>query len=185
MGYKKCLLFSVLYHEIKFFSNVMPNLLKFNKIPKNTVHKSLIVHDMNNNDLDNVFAIETAAHPFPWTKKMFLDSLTGDYINWVLVSKNEIIGFIIFYLQAGECNILNLCIKAKEQNKGYGSKLLKKVIAYAKKNMAHMIFLEVRKSNIAAIKLYYKMGFKKSGVRKNYYNGKEDALILQLNISET
>jgi ribosomal-protein-alanine N-acetyltransferase len=45
------------------------------------------------------------------------------------------------------------------------------------------IFLEVRPSNIAAISLYKKMGFKQVGVRKGYYpNGdqeREDALILR------
>ena len=47
------------------------------------------------------------------------------------------------------------------------------------------VFLEVRAINTAAIKLYNKMGFKKSGLRKNYYharNNHEDAIVLKLNI---
>jgi len=40
--------------------------------------------------------------------------------------------------------------------------------------------LEVRKSNIPAQKLYEKFGFKKCGLRKNYYENKEDAILYQL-----
>tara|TARA_B110000259_G_scaffold149197_1_gene168349 strand:- start:3172 stop:3318 length:147 start_codon:yes stop_codon:yes gene_type:complete len=43
------------------------------------------------------------------------------------------------------------------------------------------MFLEVRVSNIAAIRLYEKNGFNELGVRDNYYNtlqGKEDGLLM-------
>lgn len=51
---------------------------------------------------------------------------------------------------------------------------------------AKSIFLEVRPSNKAAIKLYEKLGFSEIGVRKNYYpveGGREDELMFSCDIN--
>ena len=41
------------------------------------------------------------------------------------------------------------------------------------------VYLDVRRSNLAALKLYNKYGFKPLGVRKNYYSKpREDALVM-------
>jgi ribosomal-protein-alanine N-acetyltransferase len=41
------------------------------------------------------------------------------------------------------------------------------------------IFLEAKKSNMPALNLYKSFGFKKIGLRKNYYRD-EDAVVLRL-----
>ena len=43
---------------------------------------------------------------------------------------------------------------------------------------AEKVLLEVRESNISAINLYSKCGFKEINRRKNYYDG-EDAIIME------
>ena len=49
----------------------------------------------------------------------------------------------------------------------------------AKESNAERITLEVRASNIAARKLYKKLGFKDVGIRKGYYaDTGEDAVIM-------
>ena len=40
------------------------------------------------------------------------------------------------------------------------------------------IFLEVRVSNESAKALYLKLGFKPVGIRKNYYENSEDAIVM-------
>ena len=43
-------------------------------------------------------------------------------------------------------------------------------------------FLEVRPSNLAAIRLYQSMGFEQIGIRRGYYqapDGREDAIVLR------
>ena len=47
---------------------------------------------------------------------------------------------------------------------------------------ADTVLLEVRSSNTAAIRLYEEYGFVKTGIRKGYYDNKEDALIMCKNI---
>jgi RimJ/RimL family protein N-acetyltransferase len=48
---------------------------------------------------------------------------------------------------------------------------------------ASSVYLEVRLSNISAIKLYEKLGFREIGRRSNYYpDSKEDALVMMKDI---
>jgi ribosomal-protein-alanine N-acetyltransferase len=46
------------------------------------------------------------------------------------------------------------------------------------------ICLEVASTNGRAIRLYEKLGFKEDGMRKGYYDGKEDAVLMTYNIIE-
>ncbi|MCK4608975.1 MAG: ribosomal protein S18-alanine N-acetyltransferase [Gammaproteobacteria bacterium] len=173
----------------------MANLLKINEILKNSVHKSLEIRTMQKIDLPTVMDIEHSIQASPWTQLMWLDSTEKSDICWILVRNKalrpngrsisvcgEIIGFIAFSLCADECNILNIGIKRKKQGKGYGTALLQAAIEYAKQYDVNKIWLEVRASNQAAIRLYQKLGFTEIDIRKNYYSAlnltdSEDAAI--------
>ena len=77
-------------------------------------------------------------------------------------------------------HILDITVSKTMQSRGIGSELLNYAIyKFADKNIK-FIFLEVRISNLRAINLYKKLGFKTFMVRKNYYDGvqKEDALCM-------
>ena len=64
------------------------------------------------------------------------------------------------------------------ENNGIATLLLNTVFNFAKENNITRIFLEVRPSNIHAIKLYEKNDFKTISTRKNYYkDNNEDAII--------
>ena len=68
---------------------------------------------------------------------------------------------------------------------GLGEDLLEQIL-YASQTLGCLrIFLEVRKSNLTAISLYQKRGFKKLSIRKNYYKldkSREDAIVMSKNI---
>jgi len=69
---------------------------------------------------------------------------------------------------------VSVSLLKKEWNKGIGSKLLNKTIEYAKCNGIEIIQLEVRSDNDAAIHLYRKFGFQKTGSIPAYFKiGKE------------
>jgi ribosomal-protein-alanine N-acetyltransferase len=91
-------------------------------------------------------------------------------------------GYIICRYDVNICHILNLCITPALQGNGYGQSLLQEVIDSQKNSAVDTIILEVRPTNIAAMRLYQKMGFLQVGIKTGYYhddNGIEDAVVLQ------
>ena len=84
------------------------------------------------------------------------------------ISTQKIIGFISFYLVRDEIEIIQFCIIKSCQRKNYGSLIINKI---KKLNDIRKIFLEVSVENTQAINFYLKNGFKKIGVRKDYYRG--------------
>jgi len=145
--------------------------------------RSQYIRLLKDRDIDAVLKIEQQVYNYPWSKGIFQDCLKVGYSNWALIKDDIFIGYAIVSIAVGEGHILNICIDPAFKRQGLGQYFLNAVIAVAKKEHADCLFLEVRPSNIAAIMLYKKMGFKQIGQRKNYYpasSGKEDALIMAL-----
>lgn len=132
-------------------------------------------------DIGEILSIEHSAYTHPWSDMIFQDCLRVGYCCWVMISEIGIIAYGVMSVGAGECHILNLCVKPDVQNMGYGGLMLGHLLDIARKHSADMAFLEVRPSNRNAIKLYHRAGFDEVGVRRNYYPhfiGREDALIM-------
>jgi ribosomal-protein-alanine acetyltransferase len=76
----------------------------------------------------------------------------------------------------GESEILNLAVDPAERRTGIARRLLTDALARVKGAW----FLEVRASNVAAIRLYESLGFTRAGDRKNYYyEPAEDAIVMR------
>ncbi|MDC0127214.1 ribosomal protein S18-alanine N-acetyltransferase [Methylophilaceae bacterium] len=134
-------------------------------------------------DLVDVVKIEKRCHLTPWTNKNFIDSYGANNLFKVLKNENDIIGYYIALFSFDECELLNITIKSELQQKGLGELMLNDLLSECRKANIANIFLEVRKSNLVAIKLYKKIGFNDIGVRNNYYqnkDGKEDAILMGL-----
>lgn len=141
---------------------------------------------MVENDLDNVIAIEEAVYPFPWTRGIFYDCLNIGYLCRVLELNGKIIAYAVMSVAVGEAHLLTIVVPNDEQGKGYGKKILNEMIQHAVNDSASTMYLEVRTSNKVAIQLYHERGFNELGIRRGYYpdeNGREDALILALDLS--
>jgi ribosomal-protein-alanine N-acetyltransferase len=134
-------------------------------------------------DLGEVIAIERAIYTHPWTRGNFADSLRAGYECRTYRLNGELIGYFVLMVAVGEAHLLNLSVAAPHQRRGYGSALLDEATRLARSLGAANVFLEVRPSNRAAQELYFRYGFRKVAVRRNYYpahSGREDALVLSL-----
>ena len=128
-----------------------------------------------------LFRSERSAYVHPWTEVLLGDCLRAGYNCWVQVQNGAIIAYGIMSIGAGECHILNICVKPELHNQGYGSAMLDHLLAVAREYDAGIAFLEVRQSNHAAQKIYARAGFNEVGMRSQYYPalvGREDAIIL-------
>lgn len=138
-------------------------------------------------DLDAVMQIEESVYQFPWTRKIFFDCLHVGYQCSVCENDDRLLGYCIASAAAGEAHILNLCVSPSERRHGIGRNLLQTQIEVFREGPLETVFLEVRESNTIAIALYDDVGFNEIGRRRAYYpaaNGREDALILALNLSD-
>ena len=136
-------------------------------------------------DIDTVVKIENRCHLTPWTRKNFTDSHNAKNLFKVLKEGGDIIGYYISLFSVDECQLLNLTVKSDFQKKGFGELMLKNLFNECKKENIINIFLEVRRSNLSAIRLYEKNGFNEIGVRNNYYqirDGQEDGILMGLAI---
>ncbi len=131
-------------------------------------------------DVAAVAKIEKSVQSHPWTLKQFEDAVTA-YQSTVIEQQGQVLGFCILQPVLDEANLLLMAIDPAQQGQGLGYQLLDASVAMLKNNPVQ-IFLEVRETNITAIKLYEKSGFHQIDLRKNYYPGsngtREHAIIM-------
>ena len=111
-----------------------------------------------------------------------IDSLK-EYLNqhqnkniWVYEYENKIIGYIIEQRCLDEIDLLSVAIDKTFQSKGFGKLFLIKFLQNIPPNSS--VFLEVKRSNLIAIKLYIDLKFIKLSKRKKYYHDGEDAILM-------
>ena len=141
------------------------------------------IRPMQETDLDDVIAIEEAVYPFPWTRGIFHDCILVGYSCWVYQQQQEVIGYVVMSVAAGEAHILTLAVHPEYQGQGIAKNILDHALENSREKGADTIYLEVRPSNSRAIDIYQKAGFNEIGIRKGYYpdeNGREDALVMAL-----
>ncbi len=134
-------------------------------------------------DVEEVTQIEGSVVEFPWSYGIFRDCIKVGYDCWVFEDQDEIIGYGLLSIGAGEAHILNICIRPDRQRNGLGTRMMKHLMQRADELKAQSVYLEVRASNKGAFDLYQDIGFSVIGRRKDYYphkNGREDAIVLEL-----
>ena len=138
------------------------------------------LHPVSYSDLDQITRIEKETNKYPWSPNNFQSSMEAGNSSIVLKYKKNILGYAFFSVVGTDSHLLNITVSKNYQRKGYGKKILKKVLFQSKVLGATIVFLEVRVSNYRAIDFYEKFGFKRDAIRYNYYSGspKEDALLM-------
>lgn len=136
---------------------------------------------MRRDDLHAVHEVETRSYPFPWTRGVFADCLRVGYCCRVAEFDGGLAGYMILSAGAGEAHLLNLCVAPAMRGTGVARVLLDGALFEARLLRAGRLFLEVRPTNVRAIELYRRNGFRTIGKRPGYYpaeEGREDALVM-------
>ena len=114
-----------------------------------------------------------------WTPTILESELKNENSRYVVAKENnKIVGFAGIIILPDDIEITNIVTKKTERKKGIGKLLLDKIIEISKEEKKELLSLEVNEKNLIAINLYSKFGFEKVGIRKKYYNGIEDAIIM-------
>lgn len=133
--------------------------------------------------LQELHAIELRGYPYPWSQKIMQDTFKAGTACWGLLGgEGQILAYAFLSIAVGEAQLLNICVDPEQHGKGFGRRLMQHLMDVAREEFCTIFLLEVRRSNVAARRLYESLGFTTLGVRKGYYpNGpgaSEDALVM-------
>jgi ribosomal-protein-alanine N-acetyltransferase len=148
--------------------------------------KKVTIQKMAIPDLDEVISIESC-NPLPvWSKNMFLQEMENPFSYCFVLkiedrSKQRVIGFVCFRNVAEESDLLNICVHSDYRQLGVGRELMQFYVEFSRRRGIKTFHLEVRSSNHSAIHLYQMFSYQSSGMRKRFYQGKVDALLMTRN----
>ncbi len=132
-------------------------------------------------DVSGIAAIEEACFSDPWRERDILGYVsTEGGMCFVAARDGRVIAYILGRLIAPEAEIYRIAVLPEERRRGVGYRLLDFAMKTERGRGLETVFLEVRSRNVAAINLYTAYGFKRAGVRKNYYKDPADDAIIML-----
>ena len=126
--------------------------------------------------IDSVVEIENTCFSNPWSSEDLtaqIDNETSHFL--VALIDDKVVGYMGLQIFSGEGYVTNVAVLPEYRGQGIAQTLINEQM----KNKMDFITLEVRESNIPAIRLYEKTGFKNVGIRPNFYsNPTENAIIM-------
>jgi ribosomal-protein-alanine N-acetyltransferase len=100
---------------------------------------------------------------------------------------DELRGFALSRLAADEAEILTIAVHGAFRNRGIGRALLADNLTRLAASHVQSLFLEVERTNLPAIALYSRMGFREVGQRRGYYQKQDGstatALVLRKDLT--
>lgn len=138
------------------------------------------IREMTLEDIEQVYLLEESIFSIPWSKESFESSIKNkDTLFIVAENEGEISGYLGMYILGEEADISNVAVSKAYRRQHIAKRLLECILTKAKAWGVKNVTLEVRETNVPAIRLYEDMGFAEAGIRKNYYKKPtENALIM-------
>jgi [ribosomal protein S18]-alanine N-acetyltransferase len=97
-----------------------------------------------------------------------------------------LLGYFVAMPGVEEVHLLNITVAPEHQGQGWARVMLDALCDWALQRGAPWIWLEVRQSNLRAVRIYERYGFRQVSLRKGYYplDGlrREDAIVMSLNL---
>ncbi len=142
---------------------------------------TLELRALEHDDLDAVERIERESYPTPWSRSMFATELgkPSSLCLGAYADGDELAGYLIVSRYVDAWHIMNVAVAPEFRRRGVAGALLERLFAVTADEAQRGYTLEVRVSNVDAIRLYERLGFTTRGVRRGYYtDNREDALIM-------
>ena len=136
------------------------------------------IRTVRQEDIEEISLLEQASFNDPYPS-YFLSELARDNPETflVLTLNNEIVGYGVVDHWEDHNHLISIAVRPDSRKKGLGEALLMELEKRLSKERP--LRLEVRQSNLAAIRLYSKGGFKKTGLAEGYYGDGENAITME------
>ena len=133
-------------------------------------------------DLNAIERIERASYPTPWSRSMFASELakpSSICLGAFDLETDELAGYLVISRYVDAWHVMNVAVAPEHRRQGIATTLLERLFELTAGRGRRGYTLEVRVSNVGAVALYSRLGFKPRGVRRGYYtDNREDALIM-------
>ncbi len=148
------------------------------------------VREATEEDLQKVIEINLIALPEHYMQEFWLDHLRAWGKAFVVAEVNgEVVGYVMCRVESGIGylkrsltklgHIVSVAVLPDYRRRGIGMMMMEESMRRLKEYYGvGEVYLEVRVSNIPAINLYEKLGFKKVKVLRHYYLDGEDAFVM-------
>ena len=154
--------------------------------PSEATRNRVTLTPMTQDNLDAVIAIEQTAYSHPWTRGNFRDSLNPLFEAQCLWLDGELLGYFLAMHGVEEMHLLNITVAPAHQGQGWGHMMLDALSLMSRHAGAQWLWLEVRQSNLRALQVYARYGFKQISIRKDYYPAgrqqREHAVVMSLKL---
>ncbi len=143
---------------------------------------------MTLSDVERVHQIDLLSFSLPWSERSYRFELVENRNSTVWVAEDAsnglrpvVVGMIVIWVILDEAHIATLATHPDYRGHGVGRRLLAHGLLAAYRRGARLAYLEVRRSNQVAQRLYTRFGFAVVGERPRYYkDNNEDALLMTL-----
>lgn len=168
--------------------------------PAPTLARRIVFEPMAEADLDDVCEVEKLAYAHPWSRRHFADSVAAGYPAVLLLGEalpgelphpcradgRVLLGYLVAMPGVDEVHLLNITVAPAHQRQGWARFMLDALVLWSRGQGAQTLWLEVRTGNGPARALYTAYGFRRVGVRKDYYPAghgqREDAQVMSLDL---
>lgn len=142
--------------------------------------KNFTIAPLREEHILEVARLEAVCFSSPRPEEALRAELTNDTaVFFVALCENKAAGYAGMHCILDECYIDNVAVFPAYRRQGIAGALLDALEDYARAHGASFLTLEVRASNMPAIRLYRGKGYQEVGARPNYYDKpREDALLL-------
>ena len=136
-----------------------------------------VIKPIDPSDINLIIQIARQSFETVWKLDEFLFFISNPNAwCWGAWFEKELIGYFLGLLVQGELDIVSVAVANQWRRCGAGQVLIE--VASSSGIIGEM-FLEVEADNEKAISLYTKCGFEKYGLRRKYYNGLKDAVLMK------
>lgn len=139
-----------------------------------------MIRRMTETDLPEVAELEQKNFSVPWTEANLRESLNlPGYLFLVAEEEGKVVGYAGLNRVLDEGDVTNIVVAEEYRGRGLGTALTAALLEEGKKEGIQAFTLEVRFSNLPAVRIYEKLGFVQEGIRKRFYEKPvEDARIM-------
>lgn len=145
--------------------------------------EKIAIQKMELKDVEGILSIEDSGSLTPWSKKMFIEEMKHPFAFCYILrgengSMSPVFGYICFRNMDQESELFNLWVHPRYRQRGIGKRLMQFYIDFSLRMGIKTFFLEVHSSSLSAIHLYQYFSYQAFGMRKKFYQGKFDALLM-------